>query len=121
MDKKINIYLDKGSMADYDELDRILKTAAFKTVRTEDNSNPNRMGIDWAALAVMLPVVYPYIVELRKTLASYFSYKQSQTKEFSIILENNGKRLEMNVKNVDAPSIDEFMTFFNSVESEEDH
>lgn len=119
--EKINIYLDNGTMEDYDELERILKTAAFKTVRTEDNSNPNGMGIDWGTLAVMLPVIYPYIVELRKTLVSYFSYKKSQTKEFSIALENNGKRLEMNVKNADVPSIDEFMTFFNSVETKEDH
>ena len=120
MDKKINLYLGNGSMADYDELDHILKTATFKTVRIEDNSNPNRMGIDWALLAVMLPVVYPYIVEFRKTLISYFSYKQSQSKEFSITLENDGKKLEMSVKNVDIPSIDEFMTFYNSSESEED-
>jgi len=113
MDKKINIYLDKGNRADYEELDCILRTATFKTVRTEEKSNPNGMGIDIGALAVILPVIYPYVVELRNVLDSYFSYKQSQTKEFSIILENNGKKLEMNIKNDNIPSIDEFMKFFD--------
>ena len=117
MHKKINICLNNGTMADYDELERILKTATFKTVREETNSNSNGMGMDLGALAVMLPVVYPYIVELRKTLSSYFSYKQSRTKEFSITLENDGKKLEMNVKNYDLPSISEFMAFFNLDES----
>lgn len=44
MNKKIGICLDKGTMSDYEELERILKTAAFKTAVEETCSNPNGMS-----------------------------------------------------------------------------
>ena len=121
MNKKIGICLDKGTMSDYEELERILKTAAFKTAVEETCSNPNGMGIDWGYLMVIIPAIYPCIVEFRKTICSYLSYKESKTKEFSIVLENNGKKLEMSSKNVDTPNIDEFMKFFDLDESKEEN
>lgn len=112
MVQKINIYLNNGRREDYEELERVLKTAAFKTIREAENPNPDGMGIDWATLVVMLPIVYPYMEEFRKALKSYLSYKSSQTKEFSIELENADKKMKISGKNMDIPSVDDFMDFF---------
>ena len=121
MVQKVNIYLNGESGFDYDELEKVLKTATFEVVRAAEKSNPNGMGIDWSSLVVLLPALYPYIVEFRKTLKSYLSYKQSMTKEFSLRLENNGKQIEINGKNIDFTSLDDFLEFFEVTESKKNH
>ena len=111
MENKINIFIENGSGSEYAELEKILQNNSFKTER-KSNLNSDEMGFDFADLVILLPVVYPFVVELRKTLCSYLSYKKTQTPEFKLTLENNGKKLHMEAKNMNIPNIDEFNSFF---------
>lgn len=117
MEKKINVFIENGSRADYAELERILQSGSFKTERN-NSLNPDSMGFDFTDLVVLLPAIYPYVVELRKTLSSYLSYKKTQIPEFKLTLENNGKKLHMEAKNMVVPDITEFKSFFEIEEQE---
>lgn len=114
MDKIIRIFIDDGSVADYAELDSVLTSANFRTKRLTDEIDSNTMGLDLTQLVIILPVVFPYIEQLQKTLSSYFLYKKGTPKKYSITLENDGKKLKMDVENADLPSIEEFLAFFNT-------
>lgn len=117
MKKKINVFIENGSRSEYAELERILQSSSFETERN-DILNPDAMGFDFATLAVLLPAIYPYVVELRKTLSSYLSYKKTQIPEYKLTLENNGKKLHMEAKNMAVPDITEFKSFFEIEEQE---
>lgn len=117
MEKKINVFIENGSMAEYAELEIILRRRSFKTERN-NILNSDAMGFDFATLVVLLPAIYPFVVELRKTLSSYLSYKKTQIPEFKLTLENNGKKLHMDAKNMVVPDITEFKSFFEIDEQE---
>ena len=118
MEKKINIFLESGCGAEYAELEKILQSNFFKTEK-KNILNSDEMGIDWGALSVLLPAVYPLVVEFRQILSSFLSYKKTQSTEFKLTLENNGKKLHMEAKNMDVPNIDEFKSFFEIVDQDE--
>lgn len=117
MEKKINVFIENGSRSEYAELERILQSSSFRTQRN-NILNSDAMGFDFSTLVILLPAIYPFVVELRKTLSSYLSYKKTQMPEFKLTLENNGKKLHMEAKNMIVPDITEFKSFFEIEEQE---
>lgn len=112
MDKKAKVILENATVADYHELAEIFHTAKINTEIVKQNKTGSEMGFGFGELIVLLPLVLPYVVQFRKVLVAYFTYKKPLNKKTSITLERNGKKLKIESENESMPSIEQFMDFF---------
>lgn len=106
------ITLKNSTATDYDELEKVLKRSGINVSIQEPKYDGTEMGGIVESLIILLPLLTPSIIQLRKALHSYFIYKKSQQKKIFIILEKNGKRMEIKTENTDIPGIEDFENFF---------
>lgn len=112
MGEKVKIALDDATMADYYELKDILATGNISAEIETKGTTGNEMGFEFNELVVLLPLLTPYVVQLRKVLVAYFTYKKPLDKKTQVTLEYKGKKLKITSENEMLPSVEELMTFF---------
>jgi hypothetical protein len=112
MDKKVKVTLEDATIADYHELAEIFHTANINTEIVTQNTTGSEMGLGFDELVVLFPLVVPFVVQFRKVLVAYFTYKKPLNKKISITLEHDGKKLKIESENESIPSIEQFMGFF---------
>ena len=111
--KNVKIIIEGGAISDYYELESILKTGGINASIINDEMNGSELGLGFGELIVLIPLITPVIIELRKIIVSYLKYRQPLNKKTSIDLEYNGKKIRIESENDTIPNIDELMTFFN--------
>lgn len=112
MDKKVKVTLENATVADYHELADIFNSADINTKIVTQNTNGTEMGIGFGELIVLLPLLAPFVVQFRKVLVAYFTYKKPLNKKTSITLECNGKKLKIESENESMPSVEQIIAFF---------
>lgn len=113
MDNKIKVTLEDATVADYHELAHIFSSANINTEIVAQNANGSEMGFGFSELVVLLPLLVPFVVQFRKVIVAYFTYKKPLNKKTSITLECNGKRLKIESENESVPSVEQFIAFFS--------
>lgn len=106
------IILEKPKMVDYYELEKTLKRSGIDTLMQNQKSDGTELGVVFDGLIVLLPLLTPAIIQLRKAIISYFEYKKTQTKKVSITIEKNNKKIKIDTENANIPSVDELLQFF---------
>jgi len=112
MDNKIKVTLDNATVADYHELQRIFNSGNINAEILTQDSTGSEMGFGFSELVVLLPLIVPFVIQLRKILTAYFTYKKPLNSKTSVTLECNGKKLKIESENEPIPSVEEFMAFF---------
>ena len=113
MKEKFKITLSDATMADYYELKDIFVAGNISAeIETKDMTG-NEMGLELSELVVLLPLLVPFVVQLRKVLVAYFTYRKPLNKKTCVTLEYRGRKLKIESENESVPSIEDFMTFFD--------
>ncbi len=109
---KYRITLENSKMIDYYELEKTLKRSGIDTIIQNKESDGTELGEVFDGLIILLPLLTPAVIQLRKAIDSYFKYKKSQTKKVSITIEKNGKKMKIDTENADVPDVNKFLQFF---------
>ena len=112
MRERLNIKLMDATTADYHELKDILVAGDINAQIETKNTTGSEMGLDFNELVVLLPLLTPAIIQLRKVLVAYFTYKKPLNKKTRVTLEYKGKKLKIESQNEVMPSVEEFIAFF---------
>lgn len=112
-DCKVKIILDNATAAEYYELERILSSGNIKTeIVPQKVLGSDEMGIEFNELVVLLPLLTPFVIQLRKIIVAYFAYKKPINKKTSITLVCNGRKIKIDSENETIPDVDQLLTFF---------
>lgn len=109
---KIKVILTNATIDDYYELERVFKSGNINAEILTKNASGAEMGFGFSELVVLLPLLTPFVIQFRKVLTAYWTYKKPLNKKRSVILECNGKKLKIESENDEMPSVDELMVFF---------
>lgn len=104
--------LDNANIKEYFELEKILKRYGIQTEFIQNKADGTEMGFGFSELIILLPLLTPMVVQMRKAFVAYLDYKKPLNQKISITLEKDGKKIQIKCENGDLPSIDEFTTFF---------
>lgn len=110
---KVIVKLENATTKDYHELKKILDLNGIHSEISHKEYDDNQLGLSFDELIILLPLLVPFAVEVRKAFEVYLDYKKSQKKKTIVHLENNNKTLKISSENEEIPSIEDFNTFFD--------
>lgn len=113
MKERIKVNLENVGVKEYYELEKILKRYGIETEVIQKKTNGTEMGFGFNELIILLPLITPIAVQLRKAFEAYLAYKKPLNQKISVTLERSGKKLQIKSENNTLVSIDEFTEYFN--------
>lgn len=113
MKERIKVNLENVGIKEYYELEKILKRFGIETEIIKKESDGTEMGFGFNELIILVPLLTPVLVQLRKAFEAYLDYKKPLNQKMCITLEKEGKKLKIKSENITLPSIEEFTNFFN--------
>lgn len=113
MKERIKVNLENVGTKEYYELEMVLKRYGIETEVIQKETDGTEMGFGFDELIILLPLVTPLVVQLRKAFEAYLDYKKPSNQKISVTLEKEGKKLQIKSENSALPSIEEFTEFFN--------
>lgn len=113
MKKNIKVILNEPDISDYYLFSDILAEFGIDNEIIESEQEGNELGFDFSELIVLLPILLPYLEQLRKAVEAYFDYKKSMVAKVEVTLKNGEKELHINSENSEIPDIDTLVKFFN--------
>lgn len=119
-DCEVKIILDDATVAEYYELERILNSGNIKAkIVPQKECGTDEMGIGFNELVVLLPLLTPFVIQLRKIIVAYLTYKKPMNRKTSISLVYNDRKIKIDLENETIPDIDKLLSFFGLDEKNE--
>lgn len=109
----VKVKLENVTIKEYYELEKILKRYGLDTEIISNETDGTELGFGFSELIILLPLLTPIVVELRKAFEAYLDYKKPLKQKISIKLEKNGKKLQIKSENSSLSSIEDFTAFFD--------
>lgn len=111
--KEIKVKLENASIKEYYELEKILKINGIETKIVLNESDGTEMGFGFNELIILLPLLTPLAVQVRKAFEAYLIYKKPVKQKVSVVLEKKDKKLKIDSENSQLPDIATFSAFFD--------
>ncbi len=109
---KVTVKLENATTKDYHELKKILDLNGIHS-EISHKEYDDQLGLSFDELIILLPLLVPFAVEVRKAFEAYLDYKKSQKKKTIVHLEKNNKTLKISSENEEIPSLEDFNAFFD--------
>ena len=106
------VRINSGTAEDYYDLESLLNENGIKTAHLETEENHDAMGLSINTLVIILPLLVPYIVQLRKIWAIYFKYKKSQKQTVELSIEKDDKKIKIKADDFNDDSVKRLMDWF---------
>ena len=113
MNKSFKVNLNKTDISDYYLFSNILSKYGIENKIIEKDQEGNELGFDFSELIVLLPVLLPFLEQLRKAVEAYFDYKKGMVAKVEVTLKNGNKELHISSENSEIPDIETLEKFFN--------
>lgn len=108
----LKVTLENASIKDYYDLEKILKRNGIEVKIIEQSPQGTEMGVSFSELIILLPLLTPIAVQIRKAIEAYLVFKKPLKQEIVVTLEKNGKKMKIQAVNSQFPDIETFRAFF---------
>lgn len=110
---QITVILENANTLDYYELEKILIRNGINAKVNHKELDGSELGLTFEELIILLPLLTPIVVQLRKAFEAFLDYKKPLNRKISITLEKKGKKLQITSENNDLIDIKELSSFFD--------
>lgn len=109
---KVKIILENATVAEYYELERILISGKINAkIVPQKDFTTDEMGMEFNELVVLLPLLTTAVVQLRKIIVAYFTYKKTTNKKTSITIVFNDRKVKIDSENEPIPDVNQLLEF----------